>query len=60
MLATGPYLRMEVIEADQAGQKSSAIIRIHVFKGRKDLFNDDISITDKDATILRKYIGENF
>jgi phosphoribosyl 1,2-cyclic phosphodiesterase len=60
MLATGPYLRMEVIEADQAGQKSSAIIRIHVFKGRKDLFNDDISITDKDATILRKYIAENF
>ena len=60
MLATGPYLRMEVIEADQAGQNSSPTARLHVFKGRKDLFNDDVLITDKDATILGKYIVENF
>lgn len=60
MLATGPYLRMELIEANQAEENSSAIVRLNVFKGRKGLFNDDIMLTDKDATILRKYIVENF
>ena len=60
MLATGPYLKMEIIEASSAEGNSSATAKLHVYKGRKDLFNDDISINNNDAIILKKYVMENF
>jgi hypothetical protein len=60
MLATGPDLKMEIIEANTAEGNSTATTKLHVFKGRKDLFNDDISINSNDAIILKKYVMENF
>lgn len=60
MLATGPYLRMEVFEAGQAEGNSNAVVKIRAHKGKKDLFHESISINNNDAIILKKYIMENF
>jgi hypothetical protein len=62
MMARGPSLTMELVEDEAKDSKatSSAIIRIHVYKGSKDIFNDGILIHNKDAIIFRKYILENF
>jgi len=60
IMAREPNLTMELVEAKDSKADSTAIIRIHVFKGSKDIFNDDILIHNKDALIIRKYILENF
>jgi hypothetical protein len=58
MLAKGPELRME-ITAPQSREAASAI-RIVVFKGKKNLFKDDILLNNIDAQRLKRYIKENF
>jgi phosphoribosyl 1,2-cyclic phosphodiesterase len=58
MLAKGPELRMEIIPTQL--QEASYAIRIVVFKGKKNLFKDDILLHNVDAHKLRRYIRENF
>ena len=58
MLAKGPELRMEITPTQL--QEASYAIRIVVFKGKKNLFKDDILLHNVDAYRLRRYIRENF
>ncbi|HJT47440.1 MAG TPA: MBL fold metallo-hydrolase [Nitrososphaeraceae archaeon] len=59
MMARGPQLTMEIIDADPSHDNSTTI-RINVSKGKKMVFKDNIIIDDIDAIRLRKYIKENF
>ena len=58
MLAKGPELRMELLPSQS--KEAACAIRIVVFKGKKNLFKDDILLNNIDAQRLRRYIRENF
>ncbi|MFL6326331.1 MAG: MBL fold metallo-hydrolase [Nitrososphaeraceae archaeon] len=58
MLAKGPQLRMEIIPPQS--REAAYAIRIVVFKGKKNLFKDDILLNNNDAQRLKRYIKENF
>jgi hypothetical protein len=58
MLAKGPELRMEIIPSQS--QEAAYAIRIIVYKGKKNLFKDDVLLHNVDAHRLRRYIRENF
>lgn len=59
MLARGPELTMELV-TPQSNEKEPATLKIRAFKGKKDVFRDDILIKDIDALRLKKYFQENF
>jgi phosphoribosyl 1,2-cyclic phosphodiesterase len=59
MLSRGPELRMELVTPSEQG-KENAILKISSFKGKKNVFRDDILINDMDAQKLKKYFQENF
>jgi phosphoribosyl 1,2-cyclic phosphodiesterase len=59
MMAKGPQLRMEIVPSKS--QEESSTIRIRVSRGaKKDVFRDDIYVSDNDAQRLRRFIKENF
>ena len=59
MMAKGPQLRMEIVPSKS--QDESSTIRIRVSRGaKKDVFRDDIYVSDNDAQRLRRFIKENF
>jgi len=59
MMAKGPELRMELVPSES--QKESSTIRLRVSKGaKKDVFKDDIYVSNTDAQRLRRYIKANF
>ena len=61
MLTKGPELKMEILPSQSSNREEvSSIIRINAFKGKKNIFNDDILIGSKDSLKLRRYIRENF
>ena len=60
MMAKGPQLRMEVFPS-KSKEKESSTIRIRVSRGaKKDVFKDDIYVSNKDAQKMRRFIKENF
>jgi phosphoribosyl 1,2-cyclic phosphodiesterase len=59
MMAKGPQLKMEIVQAES--QNESSTIKIRVSKGaKKDVFKDDIYINNTDAQRLRGFMKENF
>jgi phosphoribosyl 1,2-cyclic phosphodiesterase len=59
MMAKGPQLRMEIVPSKS--QDESSIIRIRVSRGaKKDVFKDDIYVSNNYAQRLRRFIKENF
>jgi phosphoribosyl 1,2-cyclic phosphodiesterase len=59
MMAKGPQLRMEIVPSKS--QDESSTIRIRVSRGaKKDVFRDDIYVSNNDAQRLRRFIKENF
>ena len=61
MLAKGPELKMEILPSQSPdGEEGSSIVKINAFKRKKNIFKDDIFISNKDIQKLRKYIRENF
>jgi phosphoribosyl 1,2-cyclic phosphodiesterase len=60
MMAKGPQLRMEIVPSKSQEEESSTI-RIRVSRGaKKDVFKDDIYISNNDAQRLRRFIKEYF
>ncbi len=65
MMAKGPQLRLEIVpsqlqEQEQEQEDSSSIIKIRVYRGKKDVFKDDIRVSNRDAQRLKRFIKENF
>ena len=60
MFATGAELNMEILQAESLDKGENSIVRIHVFKKKKNVFKDDIMITRGDTDRLRRYLRENF
>jgi len=63
MLAKGPELRMELViptSEEQKQEYGDAALRINAFKGKKYVFRDTISISNRDGQRLKKYIQEIF
>jgi hypothetical protein len=59
MMAKGPELRMELVPSEP--QQEFSTIRLRVSKGaKKDVFKDDIYVSNSDAQKLSRYIKENF
>jgi Beta-lactamase superfamily domain len=58
MLAKGPELRMQIVSTQS--QEADYAIQVVVFKGKKNLFKDDILLGNIDIQRLRRYIRENF
>ena len=58
MMAKGPELRMEIVPSKS--EEEACVIKIRVSKGKKDVFKDDIFVSNSDAQRLKKYIKENF
>ena len=57
MLAKGPELRMEI----SPRWENEYVINARASKGKKkNVFNDEILISNADAEILKKYIQDNF
>jgi len=60
MMAKGPQLRMEIVPSKSQEEESSTI-RIRVSRGaKKDVFKDDIYVSNNDAQRLRRFIKEYF
>ncbi|MFL6419818.1 MAG: MBL fold metallo-hydrolase [Nitrososphaeraceae archaeon] len=57
MMAKGPELRMEIVSKSE---EEACVIKIRVSRGKKNLFKDDIFVSNSDAQRLKKYIKENF
>jgi hypothetical protein len=60
MFATGAELNMEILQAESLDKGENSIVRIHVFKKKKNVFKDDIMISRGDTDRLRRYLRENF
>jgi phosphoribosyl 1,2-cyclic phosphodiesterase len=58
MMAKGPELRMEIVPSKS--EEEACVIKIRVSRGKKNLFKDDIFVSNSDAQRLKKYIKENF
>jgi hypothetical protein len=58
MMAKGPELRMEIVASKS--KEEACVIKIRVSRGKKNLFKDDIFVSNSDAQRLKKYIKENF
>jgi phosphoribosyl 1,2-cyclic phosphodiesterase len=58
MMAKGPELRMEIVPSKS--QEEACVIKIRVSRGKKNVFQDDIFVSNSDAQRLKKYIKENF
>jgi L-ascorbate metabolism protein UlaG (beta-lactamase superfamily) len=58
MMAKGPQLRMEIVPS--TSQEESSTIRIKVSRGKKDVFKDDIYVSNIDAQRVKRFIKENF
>jgi phosphoribosyl 1,2-cyclic phosphodiesterase len=59
MMAKGPELRMEIVPSKS--KEEACVIKIRVFRGKKkNVFQDDIFVSNSDAQRLKKYIKENF
>ncbi|MFL6376475.1 MAG: MBL fold metallo-hydrolase [Nitrososphaeraceae archaeon] len=58
MMAKGPELRMEIVSSKS--EEEACVIKIRVSRGKKNLFKDDIFVSNSDAQRLKKYIQENF
>ena len=62
MRTRGPELRMEVLNTiPQSAQsrEDSAVVRMHAYKGKKDVYKNDIQINNLDAVRLKRYLQEN-
>lgn len=65
MFSKGPELKMEIVPSSSSSSESldkveASKVRINVFKGKKNIFKDDILLSRKDTEELRRYIRENF
>jgi phosphoribosyl 1,2-cyclic phosphodiesterase len=58
MMAKGPELRMEIVPSKS--QEEACVIKISVSRGKKNVFKDDIFVSNSDAQRLKKYIKQNF
>jgi phosphoribosyl 1,2-cyclic phosphodiesterase len=59
MMAKGPELRMEIVPSKS--KEEACVIKIRVSRGKKkNVFQDDIFVSNSDAQRLKKYIKENF
>jgi hypothetical protein len=59
MMAKGPELRMEIVASKS--KEEACVIKIRVSRGKKkNVFQDDIFVSNSDAQRLKKYIKENF
>jgi hypothetical protein len=63
MFSKGPELKMEIVSSSSSSESldkvEASIVRINVFKGKKNIFKDDILISSKDIQKLRRYIRQN-
>jgi phosphoribosyl 1,2-cyclic phosphodiesterase len=60
MFATGAEMNMEIRQTESLEKGENSIVRIHVFKKKKNVFKDDIMISRGDTDRLRRYLRENF
>jgi phosphoribosyl 1,2-cyclic phosphodiesterase len=62
--STGPEMVIELSSPigsnAESGSNSDHSLKIHVFKGKKNIFNDDILIDNTDALRFKQYVQENF
>jgi len=61
--ARGPELKMELVHPESQDNPAALKIWAHkgkLLKGEKDVFRDDVLISDSDANRLKKYFQENF
>ena len=59
MMAKGPELRMEIVASKS--KEEACVVKIRVSRGKKkNVFQDDIFVSNSDAQRLKKYIKENF
>lgn len=61
MRTSGPELRMEVINTISQSSQSqdSAVVKMLAYKGKKDVYRNEIRINNSDALRLKRYLNEN-
>lgn len=59
MLAKGPELRMEIIPGDHQQQRAW-FLDIDIFRGRKKVFKDMISLSDLDRIKLQNFLNDKY
>ncbi|MFZ0511258.1 MAG: MBL fold metallo-hydrolase [Candidatus Nitrosopolaris sp.] len=63
VFSRGPALKMELVHSESKDTPAALKIWVDkgkILKGKKDVFHDDILISDYDANRLEKYFQENF
>lgn len=62
--STGPEMVIKLISPSDSnaerGSNSDHSLKVHVFKGKKNVFNEDILIANTDALRFKQYVQENF
>ena len=59
MMAKGPELRLEIVPS-RSEEEDSSTIKIRVSRGKKNVFKDNIYISNIDTQRLNRFIKENF
>jgi hypothetical protein len=57
MMTKGPELKVEIVPSQSA---EASTIKISAFRGKKNVFKDDILVSNTDAQRLKRFIKENF
>ena len=63
VFSRGPALKMELVHSESKDTPTALKILVDkgkILKGKKDVFHDDILISDYDANRLEKFFQENF
>jgi hypothetical protein len=61
MLAKGPKLRLDIIPADHQDQNQAPwTVDIDVFKGKKNVFKDRVSLTKSDGNKLQNFLMDKY
>jgi hypothetical protein len=59
MLAKGPQLRLEV-QPPRHQDRTTWAVDVDVFKGKKDVFRNSISLTNSDGNKLQSFLAHNY
>jgi len=57
MMTKGPELKVEIVPSQSA---DASTVKIRAFRGKKNVFKDDILVSNFEAQRLKRFIKENF
>jgi hypothetical protein len=57
-MTKGPELKVEIVPSQS--DEAASTVKIRAFRGKKNVFKDDILVSNFEAQRLKRFIKENF